>query len=177
MKKLFALVLTTVMAVAMVACGGSGNDPQPTNTPEPTPSQTVQLTMDNWQDYFEIVEKEEPQKNRFDEVENIFFTNYLVLKNGYEIFEPSVGNEYTDIDIEYSYDTEKRWYTLDENGVATWGEVEPYENGRTEIVSLTSGGNLLPFCIEHSHSYSTGRYICVKTNITVTRIQGTLYLK
>lgn len=51
MKKLLALLLAVVMCASFVACGGEETNNTGSQKQE---EKTIEITMDNWQDYFEI---------------------------------------------------------------------------------------------------------------------------
>lgn len=52
MKKIIALLLAVVMCFSLVACGG---DKETSNNNEPQ-EETIEITIDNWQNYLEIKE-------------------------------------------------------------------------------------------------------------------------
>jgi hypothetical protein len=97
MKKWLALLLAVVMCLSLFACGGepSDNDEPKTNEtetkqendktdrPENLPVGEVEVTLDNWQEYFNLSELLEARTNSFDEVENAWVSNHITLKEEY----------------------------------------------------------------------------------------------
>lgn len=56
MKKLIALLLAAVMCLSLAACDKGEHSPQDTDEPSNAEltEQTVEITLDNWQEYFEF---------------------------------------------------------------------------------------------------------------------------
>lgn len=91
MKKFFALALSIVMTICLVACGGE-TQPTPDNTPEPTPEPTpviekietvVEITEDNFYDYFKIVKIENPV-DQFGDPFSDLWDCYIIASNVYD---------------------------------------------------------------------------------------------
>lgn len=77
--------------------------------------QTIELSIDNWFEFFEITE--EYRYNAFDEIEG--YKTSLQLKDGYIMNEVT-----TDIDIEYSYEVYWKYFELDkETGDVVLGDI------------------------------------------------------
>ena len=57
MKKTIALLMVLALCLSLCACGGGNNVPETIETPTTTEPQyeIVEITMDNWQEYFEFV--------------------------------------------------------------------------------------------------------------------------
>ena len=72
MKKLLALLLAAVMCLSLVACGGKEQK-----------TETIEITLENWQDYFEVKLAATVEKNDFDEIEICFADHYVYLKSEY----------------------------------------------------------------------------------------------
>ena len=96
MKKILALVL----CLSLCACGGGNDAPETTETPTTTTSattettapaetepqyETIEITIDNWMEYFEIREDFAVEYNDFNEViDGLNFYNYIFcLKEEY----------------------------------------------------------------------------------------------
>ena len=133
-------------------------------------AKAVEISIDNWQEYFEIVEREKTQKNEFEEIEDMYKGVYLVLKDEYEM----VGYD-TSIAIEYNYINEWRYVEIDkENGVLTIGELVPdRENEEMNGLTMKIGGS--ETSLTNDRSWSEGMQ-AVPTNFEIVRIQGTLYI-
>ena len=72
MKKIFALVLAVLLVFALAACssgGEQGKDPPPEE-------ETVELTLENWREYFEFRLEVTPIYNSFDEFEGSVICRY-----------------------------------------------------------------------------------------------------
>lgn len=174
MKKIIALLLVAVMCFSLAACGGdneasNNNEPQTNESGEKT-AKAVEISIDNWQEYFEIVEREETEKNEFEEIEDMYKGVYLVLKDEYEM----VGYD-TSIAIEYNYIEEWRYVEIDkENGVLTIGELVP-DKENEEMNGLTKEIIYSKTSLTNGRSWSEGMQ-AVPTNFEIVRIQGTLYI-
>ena len=84
MKKLIALLLAAVMCLSLAACGngktednsgtsqGQTTDNSPQDTDEPSNAelteQTIEITLDNWQEYFEFRPVVHETKNSYNEL-------------------------------------------------------------------------------------------------------------
>lgn len=96
--------LSTLM---LVGCSSTSNSPTSTSevassTPTPEETETIELTIDNWQDYFEIKEDYSYSYNDFDELVTMSKVYNFYLKDGMtfvEDFDPEIAVEY-----EYDYD-------------------------------------------------------------------------
>lgn len=96
----------------------------------------VEITSENWTDYFEIVVEEglladpdapeEPKKpdRRYN----------IVLKDGVVLSKETIDN----VGFEFSYDEEKRFYEIDKEGNLIWGDTEFIES-KTESKTITVG--------------------------------------
>ena len=98
-KRIFMCAL---VATTLVGCSSSTSESkvvEATPTPSATPiTETVELTIDNWQDYFEVKEMVIPSYGAFDEVNRM--QNYIVLalKNGLSF------TGFAEISVEYAFD-------------------------------------------------------------------------
>ena len=121
MKKKLVLLLATLMCISLCACGGSetssGNNTD-TKTEENGGSlsqgeeKEVEITMDNWQEYFEEKDVLSVKYNSFDEIEDIYFYKILTLKEGI-----SVDPYKSDIAVEANIHYEQYYVNIDTN---TW---------------------------------------------------------
>ncbi len=130
----------------------------------------VEITLDNWSEYYEIVEVHETSLNNFDEVEDMYKTYKFVLKDGYDI-----DTDSTQIDIEFNYTKEWRYVTVDkENETLTIGELvedrQPEDMEGVMITAFQRETNML-----NSREYSDNMQ-AVPCNVEITRIEGTLYI-
>lgn len=89
MKKFFNILLSLMLIISLTACSGE-TQPNPDNTPEPTPTPTVEkietvveITEDNFYDYFKIVKIENPVDQFGDPFSNIS-DFYIITSNVYD---------------------------------------------------------------------------------------------
>ena len=144
--------------------------------------ETVEITMDNWQEYFEIKTAETWQKDDFGQIANLEIVTYVALKEAYL---DRVDLENSDVTVGYRYGWDLMNCTLDLeepsykfNGVkSSYGEqdetfVLPQRLGdyRGDYPDYLGGGYYggYDFII---------RVIGVATNYRITRIAGTLALR
>ena len=102
MKKLIALLLAAVLCLSLAACGngktednsgtsqGQTTDNSPQDTDEPSNAelteQTVEITLDNWQDYFEFRPDVHVLKDSYNEITGMqvifkFFPKEAIAEN------------------------------------------------------------------------------------------------
>ena len=112
---------------------------QPSET-EPQPV-TVEITMDNWQEYFELREYVEIKKNGFGEFEKVSVYYALVNKDGM-----SPECDLSDVTMEFSYTKKYVSMSVDlENGTITYGAdrgKDPYWD-YTGVTTMQSAGNYI----------------------------------
>lgn len=150
MKSLIKRIFSCALATTLIGCSSSSGGStvvESTPTPSTTPvTETVELTIDNWQDYFEVKEMVFPSYNEFDEVEQI--SNYVVfaLKDGMTFEE----NSNPEVAIEYSYENKFVGFTdanfegmsvtydelTDENITAYGWEKEYFTTNATDTTTL-----------------------------------------
>ena len=118
--------------------------PEPTETQpaetEPQPV-TVEITMENWQDYFELREYVEIERNGFGEFESVSLTVVLVNKDG---MYPDCF--LSDVTFEYALTRKYVSMTVDpENETITYGADrgrDPYGD-KTEVVTMGNSGQYI----------------------------------
>ena len=184
--KIFAVVIT-IAATLLMGCAKK--------------TETVELTIDNWQDYLEINEIFVPKYNDFGEVDEIEDDYVLTLKDGRTFAkdtkpEVAVEYEYDDgcyelvsadfenIQIEYvevdESVLERYEIEIDHNKDTTTfkrfkinGEYSENTLGDVEAAAVTLNDGE----VEPSISFSFGnRYTIKETNFKITRIAGTIEL-
>ena len=184
MKKKIVLILTTLMCISLCACG--------------TTEKEIEITMDNWQDYFEFKEIVLPWNtyNAFNELESEnVITNYcVVLKDKYEINEEKskVAIEFTGYiqewsinadmstlevdyiekirDIDFGFDTGETVYTR----TGEFSNIR-FKNGEKEyygILLSPQGEPNLTWYNEETTIRTNQRYFLDE----VVRIKGTIYI-
>lgn len=121
------------------------SEPESTGTeitePENTEPQyeTVEITLDNWQEYFEIRTHNAFAENGFGEFERVVTWYLLVSKDGI-VFDESNCN----VTFEYTYTIERKPYTIDfENKTITYGETIATETSEPIVKTMSGAGNYL----------------------------------
>ena len=113
MKKYFALLLAAVMCLSLVACGGetpNTNDNNGTEQSEQlggeSTEQTIEITLDNWQEYLEINQYFSVWyfPNAFDEVEGEPTLTFYVILETKEEYSNYMVDWYSDDGIAVEYD-------------------------------------------------------------------------
>ncbi len=135
MKKIFALLLAAVMCFSLAACGenkeaSNDNEPQtnengsqqnPSGSQSDAPIETpdelkeVELTLDNWSEYFEIIAKEEIDSSA-DGKETIDLAQYFAIKS-----EDTLVGDFG-VTVRIDCKMEQKYYTIDENGKVVCGD-------------------------------------------------------
>lgn len=143
------------------------SDSNPANNPTKSPTKKeITITLDNWDTYFEFVEKEEEYKNDYNETTHIQHYYSLDLKEQYTLDE-------VDIKIDYSYQstTYNTQYDL-ANKKIIWGDVMTGPNEKTNELE-----------IQHDERTVAGEYFMIFgdhkekcTDFEVNRIYGTLVI-
>lgn len=179
MKKLLLGLISFIMVVSLCGCGNneSSNDSnQGSNDVNNTV--TIELTMDNWQDYFELGMQEKDEFNEFDELECTRKCVVLILKDEFTLSKTDIS----EITIELSYDLEKHYYTFNEaKNKVKWLDTAVEEVGQTRIITTFSdllfNGNMLLLSNGGGGGKDhTALYVNVYTNAKITKIKGNLYL-
>ena len=118
MKKIIALLLALVMCLSLCACGGGNDTPETTEAPTAPPTTeapttlpttevfaptetepqytSVEITMENWENYFEYNLTVSPRMNAFGEVETLCPVMSFCLKDEW-------ASITTDIDVAIEY--------------------------------------------------------------------------
>lgn len=233
MKKLIAVLLVAVMCFSLVACGGEtpntddnseqeqqtqngNNEPEVTNPdvsepdntePENTEPQyeTVEITIDNWQEYFEIIPYVEVDTNAFDEYDDVNPYYTFALKETFRghvvdcdlavevtgsfarLFKceldlntnQAVFTPYSESDYEVfddNYRFRYDYYYQPERTDATTFEVNGSNDGEITSEEFFQLGRYSDFVVNEEKTLLTMAFGSYM-NIEVTRIQGTLTLK
>ncbi len=110
LKKIIALLLAlTIMCFSFVAC--NNNNPEEENsTNEQTPVESVELTLENWDTYFDFVEESFFTKDASGNTDALRFRHYYKLKSEYKI-----DIEKSNVEILYKHSYQIRPITVDLN--------------------------------------------------------------
>ncbi len=141
----------------------------------------VEITLDNWQEYFEIVGYMTYRDNAFGEAESCYFRNELRLKEEY--WSRLAANMMDDKGaIEFSYDYGKKVATIDlANRTYSFGEFTVERSGTaTDEFSYNNEGNYIYVYLETdnigSYEIDNGLLETARDNFEPIRIRLVLYL-
>lgn len=140
----------------------------------------IELTVDNWQDYFEPYEHISITKNSFGEITGIDVSRYMVVKEAYGF----VVADLSKVAVEYTYSDVRQKVTADPNaGTYTLGEIVdtygPYGPTTSSMYGRHSDDGV------HRYGMSCGSFyigkfpedeVSVRTDLTMTRLMGTIYV-
>ena len=206
MKKIMSLILALVMVFSLCACGGTATEETSGTNKETTNETTEQsnkaddtkvddipkeiiITVDNWQDYFEIKEVPTWDYNDFDEIEEIgYYVTAIVLKDEYANMEVSdetkLAFEYTAVCKEVSFEGDI------ETLVITLGEPDAESETVTETLSfdkviqhkerMTATYKQLIEVCQPIALFPTSPYVgkaIIYEDISISRVEGTLIFK
>ena len=198
-----ALLLAVVLSLFMMACGGSNETPDTTEAPMETttaapetteaevttaPAETepklvsVEITMDNWQDYFELREYTDFRENGFGEIDDAFTYWTLVSKDGY-----AVEIDHCDVTFEFTYYEEHVASRIDtEAKTVIYGEVTGNWTSEPKVETMNGVGQYIgentnerygEYLNAEVFDMEDGQLVSVLdrriVNITVMRINGT----
>ena len=180
MKKLVMMLLAITMVLGLTACGSNDSNTGGNDKPVVPETETIEITIDNWKDYFEIVEGTHVSKNSFDEPENIYPISSLKLKEGYTLGTDEYGNTIDyELAIEYSYTAAYYNVEMDvENCTLTIGDLyegeTPKQSSRT--TTFYSDNNFYPSWNSRGRE---GVVVAMEilSDIEIIRIQGSLTIQ
>ncbi len=138
----------------------------------------IELTADNFYDYFEVVEEIEQNKNDFDEVVSLSVRNNYVFKSEYGIVNESISKAVVEYSYTYDYydiecDFENATYE-----VTGYHYDVPNNYGGTETASFeTFNYDTGDYGTDLSYSYIgvDESYVTVYENFEILRALGTIY--
>lgn len=149
----------------------------------------VEITIDNWQQYFDLIEDTYEWRNDFGEVAGSEPAEYIVLKDWYSIAEGSelaieytFSNEIHEGDrIDYGYeigdlvegDMAEELLSWDDDPTTLTTTIYPDVDSDSDN---HSNKMLLGRCAQYTIGYNGGSYVAVRANYQITRIQGTIYI-
>ncbi len=196
MKKTIALLLALALCLSLCACGGGNETPatteattEPIDTTPPTTEttapvetepqyETVEITMDNWMEYFEFVFIEDWQINGFGESEGYSYVYQLKLRDDYaskinlQNIAITVEVAFKDVLSDATFDFEKMEYTVGD-AMSQVGE----KSTVWEITSLSKEMICISTALEGFVDVQSDRtYFYQVLEPTISRIQGTIEL-
>lgn len=165
MKKLLALLLAAVMCLSLAACGKK--------------TETIEITTDNWQEYFELQYTDTWSLNAFNEYDDVKRDVILVVKEEYA--SRLADNDENTLIIDFSCDTsiwsatvdfEAQTYTL----TGEKRKAEAFQEIQTISVNELSEPRVLSNISFQPYTEDGVRYIMLCENEYINRIEGTLTL-
>lgn len=178
MKKLVMMLLAITMVLGLAACGSEDSDNDKPVVPE---TETVEITIDNWQDYFEIVEGTHVSTNSFDEPENIYPKLSLELKEGYTLGTDEWGNTIDyELAIEYTYTAAYYNVEMDvENCTLTIGDLYEGETPEQSSRTTTFFSGMNDFYTSWNSRGRDGVVVAMEilSDIEIIRIQGSITIQ
>lgn len=170
------------MVLGLVACARNdsntgGNDEKPA-VPE---TETIEINIDNWNDYFEITEGTYIEKNAFDEPEVIYPSLTLELREGYTLGKDEYGNTINyQLAVEYSYTAAYHYVEMDvENCTLTIGDLYENDTPRKESKTTTFDNYSNNFYLSWGSKGKNGvlEAMEILTDIEIVRIQGSITIQ
>lgn len=148
MKKLITFMLALSMAASMAACGNSKENTDVNSLQDQSPDtemvttdhtissemdveNSITITMDNWDTYFELKRIEDPFINESGKTENWDFLYAVFLKPEY-----SKQYNYGSVDFELSYDLVSYECMFDEYKITLGNQTGRIEEGQTATFGL-----------------------------------------
>lgn len=197
MKRICLMFLVLILCLSLAACGNTQNKYNKLidhlergdydsahseidrlaaldDESEPSNVLAIEVTTENWQQYFKIEERTNTSINNFGEIEDAYKSFYLVLKDEYTM--ASNEDQSTSVAVEYNYIKEWHYVTVDTTaGTVTIGDLNPDHSTedmsgsmvtiRSKETPLTSG-----------RSYTSDAQ-AVPMNFEIVRMKGTLYVE
>lgn len=164
-----------------------GIDPNQPDEPKPV---GIEITMDNWQEYLEIVPREHWGTNAFGDIESVSIGYDLKIKEAYadRLITNFVYGAETKIDAEFSYDAEYYYCDIDfVNKTVTKNALDPFYTeqlgGANSVIRSFQGYNLdegeyiSSYYIWRDNKDIISESVPFYNDLKITRIQGTLYLE
>ena len=166
MKKRIVVFLASLMCISLCACGGTestGGNNANTQKEESgglfKTEKEIEITMDNWQEYFEEKEVLSLKYNAFDEIEDICFYKILALKEGITI-DPYKSN----VAIEANTHIEHYYVNIDTD---TWDFEFEERKGDFEHAPTSKIKEFF------THTYEQGEYYSVEFYTVAENYVGT----
>lgn len=165
MKKRIVVFLTSLMCIFLCACGGSENSSGGLFKTE----KEVEITMDNWQEYFEEKEMISLKYNAFDEIEHIEYYKVLALKDGITI-DPYKSN----VAIEASTHIEHYYVNIDTD---TWDFEFEERKGDFEYTNKSKVKEFSTHTYEQGEYYSVEFYTVAENYVGTEKETGRTYVE
>ncbi len=177
MKKIIALLLTLIlMCFSFVACDDSTNDDtKETETTVQIPKDKVELTLENFDTYFDFVEESFFTKDSSGEVDSLRFRQYYKLKNEYKIdleksnVEITYNHSYCSRPIHVDFNTET--FKFGDNS----SNKEIFENRKINKIQMITPTDYAIFLFQPSKIEKGTSHALYYDDFELTSVNGTLY--
>lgn len=176
MKKIIALFLAiTIMCFSFVACNKTPDEQEGTSTNEQTPKDMVELTLENWDTYFEFIEESFFTKDASGKVDALRFRHYYKLKSDYKI-----DLEKSSIEIIYKHSYRSRPVTVDfanqtfEFGAKS-GEKKFITDRAVNKISMINYKDCAVLLLQPDKVTSKTKETLYYDDFELTSVKGTLY--
>ena len=164
MKKAISLLLALVLCLSLCACGKK--------------TETIEITTENWNEYFTIEQVETWQENAFGEYDNLKIDLVLSIKDEYA--ERVVEKQDTTLIIAFSCDGAVKGANIDyasqKYTIVEDRKIEPHN----DILTISINDLVAPYVITNGElapsSNGDIQYIMMFENPVVERVEGTLTL-
>lgn len=182
MKKIIISLLIITMVLGLAACARNDsntgrNDEKPV-VPE---TETIEINIDNWNDYFEITEGTYIEKNAFGEPEVIYPSLTLELREGYTLGIDEYGNTIDyQLAVEYSYTVAYHYVEMDaKNCTLTIGDLYEDDTPRKESNTATFDNYSNNFYLSWSSKEINDVPVAMEilSDIEIVRIQGSITIQ
>ncbi len=137
----------------------------------------VEITMENWMQYYEVSPcNSDIYYNAFGEIECLYHQHTLQLKNNYILHDSHYKIAESSIAVEAEYTVQKQEAIIDwQSGTVTPGAIVSDEYTYTKMGSI-SRYNDFRFIDDYLSKSDSSPTINTTKNVTMKRIQGTIYL-
>lgn len=142
MKKTITLFLTTIVCLSLVACGNNKDTTDTSTMPESAVEPkliSVEITMNNWHNYFELCEYTDFKENSFGEIDDAQTYWSLVSKDEY-----TVDTSNCDVTLEFTYTQDTVASTIDmESKTVIYGEVTDNWTSEPKVETMNGVGQYI----------------------------------
>lgn len=178
MKKIIALLLAiTIMCFSFVACDSNKTPDESENTSanEQDAKDSIELTLENFDTYFEFVDDPIFTKNSSGEIDALRFRHYYKLKEEFKI-----DTEKSTIELTYKHSASTRDITVDfKNEKYTIGSVEKdkkmIENRVVNKISNITYKDVAILLLQPDAVKSESALFTYYNEFELTSVKGTLY--
>lgn len=178
-KKCISAILCMMMVLSLFGCGSTDATTNETAVETKKEAVEIEVTTENWSEYYDFIVQPEVLYNDFNEVDCIATAIYPVLKN--ELVDRFATDKESSVVFGYTVEYEYRYYEILDAKTGEWQDLGAQNLGTTDPVSSTiKWTNPTDDIREYWNAgiqdgYGKDMYFSVKTS-EVTRVEGILYL-